>query len=106
MSRSVSSSLTSGVFIPSRLPRWPKIDDDEPYAMLHKKFWGKAMADEERQWLNAQGFIPDSRGQSRDEGPGENDSVDKDDGVDDEDNILPGCYVLDIGIRGVKYDKI
>jgi hypothetical protein len=83
------SDLASTVLIPKRLAMWPKLDCDEPPAQLHAKFWGKSMVDEEQEWLRTQPAI----------------------GVGDErDDILPGCYVLDIGmdigINGIDYSRI
>jgi hypothetical protein len=40
-------SLSSVVTIPKRLEKWRRLDDSEPLAQLHKKFWAKTVAQEE-----------------------------------------------------------
>jgi len=51
------SGLTSVVLIPERTGKWPKLNDVEPIAQFHRKFWGKSMVDEEQEWRNAQTSI-------------------------------------------------
>ncbi len=74
---------------------WSKLRDINPLAQLHAKFWRKSMADEE--WRRPQKSVGDSPGGVTDE------SMDVD--VDD-DEIGPGSYILDIGIKGLSYSKI
>jgi len=62
------SGLSSVVLIPERMSRWLKLNEVEPMAQFHRRFWGKSMADEEQEWRNAQPSIPDSAGERRDEG--------------------------------------
>ena len=45
-----ASELTSVV----RVCTWPKVDDQYPIALFHKKFWGKSMEDEEAEWRKTQ----------------------------------------------------
>jgi hypothetical protein len=74
---SESSSLASVV---SNLT-W-KADDGTPLALFHKKFWGKSMKDEESEWRKSQIRI----------------DQDEDEITDEDDDIISGCYVLDISI--------
>jgi hypothetical protein len=78
MAQESESGVSSVVSVQSDV-NWPdKLRDDNPLAQLHKKFWGKRMDLEEEEWRKSQ-LEP----------------------VDDdlEGDILPGCYVLDIGIK-------
>lgn len=77
---SEASSLNSVV----RVQTWLKIDDDVPLAMFHEKFWGKSMEDEEAEWRRGyaeRGF--------------------RDERLDEDDDMMPGCYFFDIGIDGL-----
>jgi len=47
------STFVSIIEIPSYMQPWPIFNE-----VLHAKFWGKNMADEEQQWLNAQQASP------------------------------------------------
>jgi hypothetical protein len=88
---SEASSLNSVV----RVQTWLKIDDDVPLAMFHEKFWGKSMKDEEAEWCRGyteRGF--------RDEG-GKRMELDEDERLDVDDDMIPGCYVLDVGVDGL-----
>jgi hypothetical protein len=88
---SVSASLDSLVKIPERFEKWQRLDDSEPFAQLHRNFWGKSMAEEEKAWHEQQSISdPSSNNQSPEEKSGENTLESKDD------DITPGCYVLDI----------
>jgi hypothetical protein len=96
------SSLTSVVGSrPEDLARWDSRSADIPEELveLHKRFWGKSMADEERAW-RTQKPIPDSDG---DKGKfhgdiGQDEGMDVDASMDEDSDINPGCYVLDFGI--------
>jgi hypothetical protein len=114
------STFASIVKIPSYMKPWPIVDGDQPLALLHAKFWGKSMADEEQEWLNAQLADP-AMGSELGLGDQEveermYDVVDErmvvDETVDDattthpDDDIIPGCYMLDIGIDGIQFSKI
>ena len=74
--------------------------EDRALAQLHAKFWGKSMAEEEEQWRRAQPRTPTIGGELGDEDQDGDERMDEDQGerTDLEDDILPGCYVLDIGI--------
>ena len=78
----------------------PLLDKDEPLALLHENFWGKNMADEEQQWLNAQQASPATGGEFglRDQ---EEEAHRREDVDDPDDDIISGCYMLDIGIDGL-----
>jgi hypothetical protein len=71
------ASLNSVVVIPEEdFKGWRKLNSSEPLARLHAKFWGRGMP-EENEW--------------RDDDPTGSEVC-----VDDEDDIRPGCRVLDI----------
>lgn len=36
------------ISISSYMKPWPIVDGDKPLALLHAKFWGKSMADDEQ----------------------------------------------------------
>src|SRR5882762_10803917 len=57
-------------------------DDGTPLALFHKKFGGKSMKDEESGWRKSQIRI----------------DQDVDEITDVDDDIISGCYVLDISI--------
>ena len=59
-----------------------KVDDGTPLALFHKKFWGKSMKGEESEWCKLQIRI----------------DQDEDEITDVDDDIISGCYVLDISI--------
>ena len=79
MSELESSSLASVV----RNPTW-KADDETPLALFHKKFWGKSMKDEESEWRKSQPEIRIDQ--------------DQDEITDMDDDIISGCYILDISV--------
>jgi hypothetical protein len=99
-SHDVESNFTSVVrFAPLG---WPKIDEDQPLAQLHDKFWGISMLHEEQEWRNSQQPIPAVGDELETE-----DRMDIDFDVNDVDaDVIPGCYVLNIGIEGLEYSKI
>lgn len=93
---SKSSSLASVVGTQT----W-KADDNTPVAQFHKKFWGKSMKDEESEWRDTQ---KDEWCDTR-----EDERMDQDQDQDeatDMDDIIPGCYVLDIGIPGMAISRL
>ena len=101
------STFASVVEIPSYMQPWPILYGNHPLARLHAKFWGKNMADEEQQWLNA-----DQEGKERihavvnekmvvDETAVVDETMEEATTVDPDDDIIPGCYMLDIGIEGL-----
>jgi hypothetical protein len=65
-----------------------KADDNTPLALFHEKFWGKSMKDEESEWRKSQ-IRTD---QDQDETTNQEEITDMDD------DIIPGCYALDISI--------
>jgi hypothetical protein len=80
------SSLASVV----RNRTWKADDDETPLALFHKKFWGKSMKDEESEWHRSQIKI----------------DQDQDEITDMDDDIVPGCYVLDISIPGMQVSQL
>jgi hypothetical protein len=82
---------------------WPILDKDDPLALLHAKFWGKNMVDEEQQWLlNAQQASPATGSETAvvDE------TMDEATTMDPDDDLISGCYMLDIGIDGLEISKL
>lgn len=69
---------------------------------LHAKFWGKSMADEEREWRDTQPPIPAVGSELGDERMDEDGS----EGAGLDDDIIPGCYFLEIDIEGLEYPMI
>jgi len=119
------STFASIVKIPSYMQLWPILDEDQPLSLLHAKFWGENMADEEQQWLIAQQASPatgseyglrDQEGEERmdavvdemvvDETAVVDETMDKATTRDPDDDIIPGCYMLDIDIHGLKFSKL
>ena len=97
----MESNFTSVVrFAP--LGRWPKIDDYQPFAQLHKKFWGISMLHEEQQWRNSQQPIPAVGDELETKDRTAVDFDVNDVGAD----VIPGCYVLNIDIKGLDRSKI
>ena len=81
------SSLDAVVSIPEHAEKWPRLDDNKPLAQLHTKFWGTSMAEEEEAWRAKQ--QPTFR---------LNESKD--------DDIGPGCYVLDINNKAIGIQRL
>jgi hypothetical protein len=108
------SGLTSVVSIPSRMESWPKLGDNESLSRFHAKFWGKSIADEEREWRKTQPLNPAIGGELGDKDQDGDDCMGRvvDDGLDErderdlDDEIIPGCYTLDLGIEGFRYSRI
>ena len=88
------SDFASVVHIPKRGEQWPKLDDDDQLTLFHAKFWGKSMAIEEQEWRSVQSGDP---ARARDEDQDGDDPMGDD--VDEDDDIIPGCYLLDLGIN-------
>lgn len=90
------------------------IDNDESLALFHAKFLGKGMANEEEEWSSTQLPVADIgsdlEGKELDEEKPIGKAVDgKTDGdrTDlDSDDIIAGCYMLDIGIDEFPFPKI
>ncbi|KAF8721958.1 hypothetical protein AX14_010046 [Amanita brunnescens Koide BX004] len=81
---------------------WSKVGLDEPLGQLHGKFWGTSMQDEEQEWRNGQPAIPQALVCG--ELGSEDQRVDVD--WDDDEDIIPGCYVLNIGVDNLTFSKI
>jgi hypothetical protein len=76
------ASLTSVVVIPKyHLEEWNRLGDSEPLAQLRAKFWGRGMPEEEA-W--------------RDDDPTEN----------EDDDIKPGCRILDLDNEAIWLKRI
>ena len=121
LQRVPGSTFASIVKIPSYMKPWPILDKDDPLALLHAKFWGKNMADEEQEWLKAQQTGPATgtefglraqEGEERidavvneqmvvDEAAVVDETMDETTTTDPDDDIISGCYMLDIGIDGL-----
>jgi len=99
-----SCDLASVVRLPKYLTQWPLLEEDEPLAQLHAKFWGKDMADEEQRWRLSQPTIGVIEGQDHDE------TMDTDsefsDGEEEPEKAIPGCYVLDIDVEGLEVSSL
>jgi hypothetical protein len=86
---SESSSLASLASV-VRNQTWKAEDDETSLALFHKRFWGKSMNDEESEWHRSQIRI----------------DQDQDEITDMDDDIIPGCYVLDISIPGMQVSHL
>jgi hypothetical protein len=110
------SSLASAIGLPGDGPWHKNMDEswrsnsiprDHPLHLLHAKFWGKSMADEEQEWVrssNNQDGEGRMRGFRNDQDGDDRTSEDGDERTDEYD-IMPGCYLLEIGIDGLEYSK-
>ena len=91
------SSLISVVSVPEFLKKWERIDDHDPLAHLHSRFWGTSMQEEEEAWRAQERLSPapsnnnPKPNEKLGNSPGTDESED-----DDDDDIIPGCYALDI----------
>jgi hypothetical protein len=112
MSRQDSNSTFDSVVVPLEYLPWQKHPSNSPLTQLHVKFWGKTMADEERDWRNAQPPIggeidvEDQCGDERMDEDGDDIGGDEGERTDVEDDFIPGCYALDINIEGIECSKI
>jgi len=68
---------------------WEKLGDDELLAKLHVKWWRTSILDEEEEWRSKQKSTITSPGHEF-----------------DSDEFGRGCYVLDIGMQGIRLEKI
>jgi hypothetical protein len=98
------STLASVVSIPEFLEKWEKVDDDYPLAQLHSKFWGTSMQEEEDAWRAKERLTPTPSDDNRK--PNEKPGNGTDESEDDDDDIIPGCYVLDINNDGIEFKSI
>jgi len=92
---STEQDFASIVLPAEYLPEWFHLrNKDNSLVRLHSKFWGKSLACEEPELSNNL-----SHTKSADE--------DKDMDVDAVDNdFIPGCAILDIGIENLPFQKI
>jgi hypothetical protein len=102
---SQGSSLVSVVgSTPEELNKWASrlVDDDEELARLHVKFWGKSMADEEREWRKQQSSGSENKGEIQNN-VGRDEAIDAigDESIDEDSDIIPGCGVFDLGMTGM-----
>ena len=85
---------------------WKKLHVDDRLSKFHVKFWGKNMDDEEREWLDLKTqsrddstdddvIVDDGDDKDTDNGDDE-DTGDTDSDSDADDELIPGCYELDI----------
>jgi hypothetical protein len=103
---SSESSLTSVVSVPQCVEKWVRLDG-HPLAQLHSRFWGTSMQEEEEAWrakerLNAAPAGPSDNNRKPNENPGNG----TDESEDDDDDITPGCYVLDINNDAIRIKRI
>jgi hypothetical protein len=89
--------------------------DGKPLAQFHRKFWDTSMSQEETAWRNAQ--LQTSHGGHGETSPGGNQHIDEDEenvpnagegedhqnASDMDDDFIPGCYFLKLGISGLPY---
>jgi hypothetical protein len=105
------STLASVVGSPdlgsSHYSKWlsKRLPDDDPFNLFRVKFWGQSLAEEEQVWREAHPATGGGlRGKDQDgdesmgEGGGEITDVD--------DDIIPGCYLLDLDIETINPMKI
>jgi hypothetical protein len=92
------SDFASVVHVTKRLAPWRKLNDKDPLALLHAKFWGKSMAIEEQEWLRAQSHDSSMSGDDPME-EDVDDDLDEDVyyDLDETDDVIPGCCLLDVG---------
>jgi hypothetical protein len=79
------SLSTYGSIIPKYRAQWEKLNDNEALAQLHRKFWPQGEPSKsDSELLNIH----------------DDEDADSEEGEDNE--IGPGCYVLDLGIPGIR----
>jgi hypothetical protein len=87
-----------------------RVSRDYPVAQLHAKFWGKSMDDEEEEWRKTQPPIPSTGSELQHEDQDIDDRMDEgadeSDGTDRDDDVIPGCYMLHLGIDGLDISDI
>jgi hypothetical protein len=59
------SSLTSVVSVPEHVKKWERIDDHDPLAQLHSRFWGTSMREEEEAWRAKERLSPAASNDNR-----------------------------------------
>ena len=78
---------------------WNKLGGSNRFSKFHAKFWGKPLGDEEREWHNFQ-----SESHSTDNAI--MDDQDTDDVETDTDELISGCYELDISPNPVSESDV
>jgi hypothetical protein len=94
--------LASVVRLTDRLPEWTLLENDEPLALLHSKFWGKSLIFEEPPQRNSQPHASPHGSELGDEAQ----CMDVDDDDDDDDDVIPGPSILNIGVDRLPFSKI
>ena len=89
--------LASVVHVTTHHSKWTLLQDDEPLALLHSKFWGKSLIFEE-----PPGLI------SRPDPPHVDDvhHMDLDNDEDEDDDVIPGPSILNIGIDRLPFSSV
>jgi hypothetical protein len=77
---------------------WNKLDGDNRFSKFHVKFWGKSMDDEEREWNLVSHSTDDDviMDYGDEDGDDDGDAYVVDEDTDADDELIPGCYELDI----------
>ncbi len=87
--------FASVVRVAAHLPNWSQLfEDDDPLVQLHSKFWGKTLTCE----------VPEPSKPAESEITDEDEHMRVDCQVDDD--FIPGCAILDIGIGDLPFQKI
>ena len=89
--------LASVVFITTRHQKWKPLQDDEPLALLHSKFWGKSLIFEDPPRRNQPHASPHGS-----ELGDESQRMD----VDNSDDVIPGPSILNIGIDRLPFSTL
>jgi hypothetical protein len=71
---------------------------------LHAKFWGKSMKDEEEEWRKAQPLFSEAGDEPRGQDQNWDESMDVD--GDTNDDIMSGCYALNVDVKAIVYPSI
>ena len=79
----VSPALASVFFDRGAAALWSKLKDDDPLSRLCSKYWGEIIEDEAEQWRRSHSTVDDPTN-----------------------DIGPGCYVLDLGIKFLYPSKL
>ena len=98
--------------LPKRLKEWESYklssESESPVYEWHKLFWGVSMADEEQKWRNAQPPMPVEGTGLRNERQDGDEAMDVDVSVeeDGDDDVIEGCYFLEIDIEDMDFKRI
>ena len=101
---SSESSLASIVSIPQFAEKWDKLDDHEPLAQLHARFWGTSMQEEEEEWRIKERLAPTPHDNKQEPNKKPCNGTNEREGNNDD--IIPGCYVLDIKNDAIRIESI